>query len=255
MTKGKTVSHTMLSSVIRVAPRIPLVIIRALHSLPPPGKLSRGSPFAGRRILERDIKLFTVEGGKLADRVRTNPKLQLHCVGGSAQDSKYHPSQMQFVNAGVDAQGKVNWIGRTSSLSSKVQMGTVEVSFEGWSGPGDEYVRSGSEIVRYELNWTGGAEKDNSLLIILLVVAGIILSPFIFSEIHQQSVQGSPQIIYQQPHPQVVYQRPAPKVVHVETPQYKAPKVIHVETPQYKTPKVVHVETPQIVFAKSKSSE
>lgn len=233
----------MLSSVIRAAPRIPLAIIRTLHSLPSPS-------LTGRRVLERDIKIFTVEAGKLADRVRNKPELQLHCVGGSALHSEYHPSQMQFINAGLDDEGKVNWIGRTSSLNSKVQMGTVEVAFEGWSGPGDEYVRAGSQVVRYELNWSGGGVEDNVPLIVIGVVVGSILIIYLFADVPSEVtyVWKRPQVVYQEA-PPVIVKKSRPKIIYEETPYESHPRDI--------SPKVRHHETstPRVVFAKSRRSE
>lgn len=106
-----------------------------------------------QRVLPKEIKHFQVNPGVLSDRVRGNPEPQLICDGGDAQNSKYHPKHFHLYNIGPDPNGEICWMQVIWYVSGKVEVRNLRVSFEGWSGPEDEYVRSGSQVVRYELHW------------------------------------------------------------------------------------------------------
>lgn len=125
-----------------------------------------------QRILPREIKTFRVEHGVLADRIRGNPELQLICDGGGAQHSSYHPQRIYIYNCGSDYRGNIYWASLVEYLDPKVEIKEVRVSFEGWSGPEDEYIRAGSEVVRYELHWSREEAHDRVVLFCLL---GLIL--------------------------------------------------------------------------------
>ena len=130
-----------------------------LHTKAIPGKTSAPSP--PDRILERDIPVLIVRAGELATRKRTGPQQQMQCTGGSASKmADLFPREMRCLNMGVDDQGRVNWDCRASDLDKRVRVENAEVVFEGYSGPGDEYVRVGSGVVRYELARIAGAGDE-----------------------------------------------------------------------------------------------
>lgn len=140
------------------------------------------------RILESDIKMFLAERDVVARGLRTLPQPQLQCVGGTAmKHDKYHPRQIMCKNIGIDANGNVNWgCIVTPKLNKKVELGIVRVNFEGWSKPGDKYVRIDSGIVSYELNksgyWTRNGEPLNDkqaefvFVIIVIIIFALIVS-------------------------------------------------------------------------------
>jgi len=88
---------------------------------------SKGFP---NRILEKDVKIMTLEAGKFADRVRGPPQEQTQCVGGAAMSKfKYYPSQISCVNMGIDDMGKVNWICKPVGIHTSIKISTATVVF------------------------------------------------------------------------------------------------------------------------------
>jgi hypothetical protein len=237
--------HTI--RVLRVLRTLPLIHTRCINKLTPPT-----SP---KRLLMKDIPMITVQANVLADRVRTNPEVQLHCVGGSGVDHfEYHPYQVMCINMGVDANGKVNWVCQTSSISSKVQIGDFKVSFEGWSGPDDLYVRAGSEVVRYELHMTDDASADKLLLFIIIV--GVLLVFIAYrsdslivvhtndSHTPSSSTNNTKYHVHK-----YEYAPQAPKYQPPQAPQYQPP-----QAPKYQPPQAPRSEySSRRVFTKSDS--
>jgi len=77
---------------------------------------------------------------------RREPSIpQLECIGGSAKDV-FTPAVVRCVN-------NANWRCETT-LDSSVELGTVIVSCEGYSGPYDPYVLRGSCALKYKLEYT-----------------------------------------------------------------------------------------------------
>ena len=146
--------------------------IYATRAIPPPPSQSDGE-----RVLERDIRMVILEAGRTANRRRSTQE-QMQCIGGNMFRSRaLYPRSMHCVNVGVDDQGQVNWVCKVPELDTRVRFERAVVSFEGWSGPGDPYVRAGSAVVRYEL-WRVGGDSDEdaeanrwaTLIIIVLVI-------------------------------------------------------------------------------------
>lgn len=277
-------SSRVLKTVQSVVKHLPRRWRRFIRSLPLPS-LSHDP----KRILECDIQMITVEADEFADRIRTKPENKLHCTGGTAFHLRQlYPKQMQCINVGVDANGKVNWICKANHLDHSVEIRHACVSFEGWSGPGDPYVRAGSEVVKYELFKTVFADKlndsdnDNSTIGYVLVIL-FILSIVVFASMSKQSVfapvvvQTRPQVVkpsYIPPvifsesgyieHPFVVIKQP-PIVVVKPVPVVQ--RVIHQSSPpsyEYDSlpppsyeysPEPVSQSRPAIAFAKNTDSE
>lgn len=86
------------------------------------------------------------------------PVAQLACVGGSAQcDARYAPKVVQCTNQGSDG-FEVQWDCR-AELEPAVRFGTVQVSCEGFSKPGDSLVLAGSCGLQYHLELTARGKK------------------------------------------------------------------------------------------------
>lgn len=205
-----------------------------------------------KRILERDIKIILLEAHKLADRAYTNVQEQLQCVGGSAiSKTKYYPTQVQCVNVAVDDLGNVNWICKPVGMHKDVKITTSRVSFEGWDYPGDKYVRAGSAVVRYELDWVGSLPTDYSnVYVYVCVIAGIIVCFYLLTPSHPAKIQADTLPVTS---PKVeIHEIPSQPDVHVYKSPVKSKVYIH-ETPSqpdvhvYKSPvrpKVYVHETP-----------
>lgn len=201
------------------------------------------------RVLERDIEIFTVDAGEFANRTYKRGK-QLQCIGGSALDlNQYHLAHVRCINEGTDEEGHVNWTYQIAAIHPAVKIGKMHTSFEGWSYPGDPYVRAGSGIVRYELNLheTNGAVNNNRkgtkdddkelVYVVVFVTAATILWIVFLSHSYQNSVP----VIVESPQEVVVVKR-----------RYASsdPGVVYSSTygPQY-------TSRPAIAFGKSTKSE
>ena len=104
-------------------------------------------------ILERNIKFVLVESNRVANRNRS-VQSQLQCIGGGASDKKeLHIKQMICKNIGIGSDGKAIWKFTAVNCSKEVIPANVTISFEGSSYPGDIYVKRGSEVVRYDLEF------------------------------------------------------------------------------------------------------
>lgn len=256
---------------------IPYAVVRFYNT---GGYLPKDHSKLPSRILERDVDIMTLEAGKFATRVRGDPQEQIWCVGGSAMSKfKYYPSQISCKNMGIDDTGRVNWMCYPAGLDKRVKISTSTVSFEGWDRPGDEYVRAGSAVVRYHLDWVNGPPPDYSNIYIYVgVVSGIILCIYLLNPHDQPKIQAD---IHKQPEqPKIYVHRVEQPDIHIHETQrqpdvhiYEQPKVyVHHETTQSAShirkspsqPKTyVHEEPPKdierndskIFFAKSTTSE
>jgi hypothetical protein len=112
------------------------------------------------RVLLRDVKVLTLERGKMTTSRRSAPIPQLQCVGGSAcRYSEYFPSVVQCYNMGIDDNGEVQWRCE-ADLDPDVKFGKVTVSCEGFDSPDDPYILQGSCGLEYHLEFTNlGIQK------------------------------------------------------------------------------------------------
>jgi len=186
------------TAVIRILPLASVYLVRRWHTSYLGGE-SRQDP---KRILERDVDMITVRAYDMADRVRTPVQPQLQCVGGSARRfTSLQPREMQCATRGVDDMGNLNWIWEVRDLDKRVRVERVDVSFEGWDGPGDRYVRAGSAVVRYQLIKARGIgtlvldEREWTLVVAVVVVLVLFIILLAVSRRPAQTVlvsSGSP---------------------------------------------------------------
>ncbi len=182
-------------------------------------KLPDQVPDVPGRVLERDIKIFMVEAGRLANRIHTRPEQQLQCVGGAAhKEAKLLPTEMRCTNKGVDDEGNVNWDYLVPELDKRVRLTEIQVQFEGWDRPGDPYVRAGSAVVRYELEYVAGATLFSLTWVYGGLVVLFILAVWWGTRKSTTVVIRADEQAYSQPRPvvHVVHEAPAPivRVVH-----------------------------------------
>lgn len=78
---------------------------------------------------------------------RTDPLPQLTCVGKACR--LYMPEAVRCINVGGEGT-EVDWKCE-ADLPEALRFGRVEVSCEGWEGPGDPYVLKGSCALEYRL--------------------------------------------------------------------------------------------------------
>ncbi|EKM57889.1 uncharacterized protein PHACADRAFT_171110 [Phanerochaete carnosa HHB-10118-sp] len=113
------------------------------------------------RIRLDRIKSLSFYKDALTAARRTDPLPQLTCIGKACR--QYTPEAVRCVNVGGEATG-VDWKCE-ADLPEALRFGRVEVSCEGWDGPGDPYVLKGSCALEYRLiqvpNSLRGEEAHN----------------------------------------------------------------------------------------------
>ncbi|XP_069834143.1 store-operated calcium entry-associated regulatory factor [Dendropsophus ebraccatus] len=104
------------------------------------------------RVLLRDIQAVTLYADRYTNARRTNPILQLKCVGGSAGCSAVIPQVVQCHNRGWDGID-IQWECKMD-LDNAYRFGKIEVNCEGFEYPDDPYVLRGSCGLEYTLELT-----------------------------------------------------------------------------------------------------
>ncbi|EIN03784.1 DUF1183-domain-containing protein [Punctularia strigosozonata HHB-11173 SS5] len=99
------------------------------------------------KVALANIPSLTFYRDALTAARRTDPIPQLICVGKPC--GWYQPDAILCRNAGGSGTD-VNWKCE-ADLPESLRLGRVEVSCEGWSGPGDPYVLKGSCSLEYRL--------------------------------------------------------------------------------------------------------
>ncbi|OCH94863.1 DUF1183-domain-containing protein [Obba rivulosa] len=99
-----------------------------------------------RTALSR-IKALTFYKDALTSSRRGQPIPQLECIGKPCR--LYQPEAIRCVNLGGEGTD-VDWKCE-ADLPEALRFGRVEVSCEGWDGPGDPYVLKGSCALQYRL--------------------------------------------------------------------------------------------------------
>jgi len=123
----------------------PCTDIRHPHSLyhsPPHRRL-----YSMSRIALESIPTITFYKDSLTTARRTTPIAQLVCLGKPC--ATYQPEVVRCRNIGGSGVN-VDWKCE-ADLPSSLRFGRVEVSCEGWNGPGDPYVMKGSCSLEYRL--------------------------------------------------------------------------------------------------------
>ncbi|KAI0683395.1 hypothetical protein BC835DRAFT_1515722 [Cytidiella melzeri] len=93
------------------------------------------------------IKSLTFYQDGLTTARRTDPISQLNCLGEAC--SLYTPEAVRCTNIGGHGT-EIDWKCE-ADLPEALRFGRVEVSCEGWSGPGDPFVVKGSCALNYRL--------------------------------------------------------------------------------------------------------
>jgi hypothetical protein len=144
------------SKIYNIIPKNLIQTSRTRHQ-----KYSNLVPSSPNRILEKDIKMITLNAYMLAGRKYTPVQYQLQCIGGSAiKDLNKYPTQVKCINNGLDDKGKVNWIISTY-LDPTVKFGEHYITFEGYDKPNDKYVYSESGILYYNLEYINSKNYDD----------------------------------------------------------------------------------------------
>ncbi|EMD33329.1 hypothetical protein CERSUDRAFT_126100 [Gelatoporia subvermispora B] len=99
------------------------------------------------RVALSRIKALTFYKDELTTSRRGDPIQQLECIGKPCR--LYQPEVVRCVNLG-GADTEVDWKCE-ADLPEALRFGRVEVSCEGWDGPGDPYVLKGSCGLQYRL--------------------------------------------------------------------------------------------------------
>ena len=148
---------------------------------------------SGERILMRDVTALTLRQGQYTTGRRTNPILQLQCVGGSACHS-FTPQVAQCTQTGWDGKD-AQWRCEIPHLPSEMVVSSIDVACEGYDYPDDPYILAGSCGLEYTLNYRhsssnssygssydGTSSSWNRFLILLLV--GFAVWYFCFRQPH-----------------------------------------------------------------------
>ncbi|KAF9243506.1 DUF1183-domain-containing protein [Melanogaster broomeanus] len=110
------------------------------------------------RIALDSIPALTFYKNSLTAARRTSAIAQLICIGKPC--ALYQPEVVRCRNiggSGVDVDWKCE-----ADLPSSLRFGKVEVSCEGWSGPGDPYVMKGSCSLEYHLVQLSNALREDA---------------------------------------------------------------------------------------------
>ncbi|KII89974.1 hypothetical protein PLICRDRAFT_159249 [Plicaturopsis crispa FD-325 SS-3] len=102
---------------------------------------------SGQRVALADIPALTFYKDAVTLARRTSPIPQLTCIGKPCK--LYTPEVVRCQNLGGQG-SEVDWKCE-ADLPESLRFGRVEVSCEGWSGPGDPHVLKGSCGLEYRL--------------------------------------------------------------------------------------------------------
>jgi hypothetical protein len=105
------------------------------------------------RVLLEQVQALTFARGRLTSGRRSSPVQQLSCVAGDCA-SAAEPEVVQCRNVGLDDTGEVQWRCE-ARLPSNYELGTTDVSCEGYDSRTDRFVLAGSCGLEYTLRRTG----------------------------------------------------------------------------------------------------
>jgi hypothetical protein len=110
------------------------------------------------RVKLTSVPALTFYKGSFTQSRRTSPIPQLVCLGKACR--YYTPDVVRCENLGGEG-AEIDWKCE-ADLPEALRFGRVEVSCEGWSGPGDPYVLKGSCGLEYRLNEVPNLLRDRS---------------------------------------------------------------------------------------------
>ena len=110
-------------------------------------------------VLLRDVDALVFRKGEDVVDTRTGEVLpRLQCAYNPLDDPKFLPSSVMCKNKGVDDNGGIVWK-CTADLDDALVFDNVQVSCEGYSHPGDQYIRKGTCTLSYTLALTPAAAQ------------------------------------------------------------------------------------------------
>ena len=108
-------------------------------------------------VLLRDVGALVFRAGETVVDTRTGEVLpRLQCAYNPLDDERFLPGTVMCENKGVDDRGSVVWK-CSADMDDALAFDNVQVSCEGYSRPGDRYIREGSCVLKYTLALTPAA--------------------------------------------------------------------------------------------------
>lgn len=142
---------------------------------------------ADDRVLLEDVEALMFRAGEEVVDSRSGEHLpRLQCAYNPLGDSKYLPGAVMCRNKGMDDHGGVVWK-CSAELDDALRFDNIQVSCEGYSRPGDRFVRKGSCVLTYTLALTPAGEQKQQQQR--------------QNQQNQQNQQRQPEYHYQQPRP------------------------------------------------------
>ena len=112
-------------------------------------------------ILLRLVPSMRFVAGEYALNTRDDTLIpQLECAYNPLNDPSVLPTDVTCHNTGVDSTGSVIWQCE-GLLDEALEFDNTQVICEGYSSPGDEYVKSGSCSLRYTLKVADPQARNN----------------------------------------------------------------------------------------------
>jgi len=124
--------------------------------------LAWGAPSVNnyKPILLKNVKTLRFFAGQYALNTRDNqPIPQLECAYNPLNDPSALPTAVTCHNSGVDYSGAVVWKCK-AKMADTLEFDNLQVSCEGYSRPGDEYVKEGSCALRYTLKIVSAQDQQ-----------------------------------------------------------------------------------------------
>jgi len=116
---------------------------------------------AYKPILLKEVKSLRFVYGQYALNTRDNDLIpQLDCAYNPLNDDNALPRDVICNNVGFDNTGAIKWKCE-AIMGSNLEFDNLQVSCEGYSAPGDEYVKEGSCSLRYTLKITDVANEPH----------------------------------------------------------------------------------------------
>jgi len=112
-------------------------------------------------VLLKDVPSMRFYAGQYALNTRDNtPIPQLECAYSPINDPSALPVDVICNNVGVDSTGSIVWQ-CDGIMSKELEFDNTQVICEGYSAPGDPYVKSGSCSLRYTLKYATPEKTDD----------------------------------------------------------------------------------------------
>jgi len=111
-------------------------------------------------VLLTDIQVLQFNAGEYAVNTRTPENIPtLSCAYNPLNNDNLLPTSVTCKNKGVDSTGSVVWK-CSGNMDASLEFDNVQISCEGYSFPGDKYVRRGSCALAYTLKVSPNANNN-----------------------------------------------------------------------------------------------